>query len=81
MAIMERGHARSRSGEALGECGRHVTPIRTRAGCATVFWSGSRGQGNNTDQDRTVAEANMEITRTKRALTTSVAREVEGSGA
>ena len=63
-----RGRDRSRSEEALGGCGRHVTPTSTRGGCATVFWSGSRGQGNDKDQDRTVpAEADMEIIRMKSA--------------
>jgi hypothetical protein len=57
-----------------------LTPTRTRGGCTTVFWSGGRGQGNNTDQDRTVAEADMEIIRTKRALTTLAAASALSSG-
>ena len=75
-----RGHARSRSEEALGGCRRHVTPTRTRGSYATVFWSGGRGQGNNKDQDRTVAEADMEIIRRKQALTTLATASALSSG-
>jgi len=59
-----------------------VGRTRTRAGCVTVFWGGSRGQGNNKDQDRTVAEADMEIIRTMRALKARVEGRISiGSGA
>jgi len=75
-----RGHARSRSEEAFGGCGRHVTPTRTRGGCATVFWSGGRGQGYNMYQDRTVTEADMEIIRMKRVLTILAAASAIRSG-
>ena len=57
-----------------------LTPTRTRGGCATVSWSGGRGQGNNTNQDRTVAEADMKIIRMRRALTTLAAASALSSG-
>ena len=50
-----------------------MLPLQGQGEPAPVFWSGGRGHGNNKDQDRTVAEADMELIRTKRALKTLAA--------
>ena len=38
-----------------------MLPLQGQGEPAPVFWSGGRGHGNNKDQDRTVADADMEL--------------------
>jgi len=57
-----------------------MLPLQGQGQAAPVFWSCGRGQGNNTDQDPTVAEADMEIILTKRVPTILAAASALSSG-